>query len=35
MAAVKTRHHLTGLKVVCVMSGGNLNMATLRRIVSE
>jgi threonine dehydratase len=33
MAAVKLRRHLTGLKVVCVMSGGNLNMATLQRIV--
>jgi threonine dehydratase len=34
MAAVKMRSHLSGLKVVCVMSGGNMNMATLQRILS-
>jgi threonine dehydratase len=33
MAAVKLRGQLTGRKVVCVMSGGNLNMAALQRIV--
>ena len=34
MAAVKMRRHLGGLKVVSVMTGGNLNMAALQRIIS-
>ena len=33
MAAVKSRDQLQGKKVVCVMSGGNLNTAVLRRIL--
>jgi threonine dehydratase len=32
-AAVKLRDRLTGKKVVCVMSGGNIDRATLLRIV--
>jgi threonine dehydratase len=32
-AAVKLRGQLHGKKVVCVMSGGNINMAVLRRIL--
>jgi threonine dehydratase len=32
-AAVKLRQTLTGLKVVCVMSGGNIDEATLTRIL--
>ena len=34
MAALKLRDQLAGKKVVCVMSGGNMNMAVLRRILS-
>lgn len=34
-AAVKLRDELQGKSIVCVMSGGNLNMAVLRRILSE
>jgi threonine dehydratase len=34
MAAVKLRDQLAGKKVVCVMSGGNMNMAVLRRILA-
>ena len=34
MAAIKMRRQLANLKVVCVMSGGNLNMAALQRIIS-
>jgi len=34
MAALKLRHQLAGQKVVCVMSGGNIDRATLARIVS-
>ena len=33
MAAVKLRDQLAGKKVVCVMSGGNMNMAVLRRLL--
>jgi threonine dehydratase len=33
-AAVKLRERLAGKKVVCVMSGGNIDRATLTRIVS-
>ena len=32
-AAVKLRDRLEGKKVVCVMSGGNMNMAVLKRIL--
>ena len=32
-AAVKLRDRLEGKKVVCVMSGGNMNMAVLQRIL--
>jgi threonine dehydratase len=32
-AAVKLRDRLAGKKVVCVMSGGNIDAATLRRVV--
>jgi threonine dehydratase len=34
-AAVKLRDRLEGKKVVCVMSGGNMNMAVLRRILND
>ena len=33
MAAVKLREQLAGKKVVCVMTGGNIDAATLRRIL--
>jgi threonine dehydratase len=33
MAALKLRDRLAGKKVVCVMSGGNIDRATLRRIL--
>ena len=33
-AAIKMRDQLAGKKVVCVMSGGNIDQATLRRILS-
>ena len=33
MAAMKMRDELRGKRVVCVMSGGNINTATLRRIL--
>jgi threonine dehydratase len=33
MAAVKKRDQLRGKKVVCVMSGSNINTAVLRRIL--
>jgi threonine dehydratase len=33
-AAMKLRDRLAGKKVVCVMSGGNIDAATLRRILS-
>jgi threonine dehydratase len=33
MAALKLRDRLAGRKVVCVMSGGNIDRATLRRIL--
>jgi threonine dehydratase len=34
MAAWTQRQALAGKRVVCVMSGGNLNLATLQRIVA-
>ena len=34
-AAVKLRDRLEGAKVVCVMSGGNMNMDGLRRILNK
>ncbi len=34
MAAVKMREHLAGKDVVCVMSGGNLNLPVLQRILT-
>jgi threonine dehydratase len=34
-AAVKLRGQLTGKKVVCVMSGGNIDRATLTRVLSS
>jgi len=34
MAAMKVRDQLAGKKVVCVMSGGNIDAATLARIVA-
>jgi threonine dehydratase len=33
MAAVKLRDQLAGKKIVCVMSGGNIDRATLTRIL--
>jgi threonine dehydratase len=33
MAAIKLRARLAGQKIVCVMSGGNIDAATLRRIL--
>lgn len=33
-AAMKRRHELAGQKVVCVMSGGNIDAATLRRVLN-
>jgi threonine dehydratase len=35
MAAIKLRDELRGKKVVCVMSGGNISMEVLRRIVQQ
>ena len=34
MAALKLRDQLVGKKIVCVMSGGNMSMAVLRRILA-
>ena len=34
MAAMKLRDRLAGKKVVCVMSGGNIDRATLTRILN-
>jgi threonine dehydratase len=34
-AAVKLRSQLAGKTVVCVMSGGNIDAATLRRVISS
>jgi threonine dehydratase len=34
-AAVKLRDRLAGQRVVCVMSGGNIDQATLKRVVSS
>jgi threonine dehydratase len=33
-AAVKLREELVGKKIVCVMSGGNIDQATLARILA-
>ena len=33
IAAMKLRDELRGKKVVCVMSGGNIDAATLKRII--
>src|SRR6195256_5530023 len=35
IAAVKLRDQLAGRKVVCVMSGGNIDRATLTRVLAE
>jgi len=35
MAAMKLRDRLAGKKVVCVMSGGNIDQATLKRVLTE
>src|SRR3979490_1792174 len=35
MAAMKLRDQLVGKKVVCVMSGGNIDRATLPRLLSS
>ena len=35
MAAVKLRDQLAGKKVACVMSGGNIDAATLKRVLSS
>jgi threonine dehydratase len=32
---MKMRDELVGKKVVCVMSGGNIDRATLKRLVAE
>ena len=34
MAAIALRDQLAGKKVVCVMSGGNIDAATSRRVLS-
>ncbi len=34
-AAVKLKDQLRGKKVVCVMSGGNIDRATLTRVLSD
>jgi threonine dehydratase len=34
-AAIKLRDELQGKRVVCVMSGGNMHMEVLRRIVAQ
>jgi threonine dehydratase len=34
MAAMKLRERLAGKKVVCVMSGGNIDQATLKRVLT-
>ena len=34
MAAMKLRDRLAGKKVVCVMSGGNIDQATLKRVLT-
>jgi len=34
ITAMKLRAQLAGKKVVCVMSGGNIDAATLRRVIS-
>ena len=33
MAAMKLRDRLAGKKVVCVMSGGNIDQATLKKVL--
>lgn len=35
MAAKKLRDQLSGKKVVCIMSGGNIDAATLRRVLTK
>jgi threonine dehydratase len=35
MAAMKLRDQLAGRKVVCVMSGGNIDRATLARVMAD
>jgi threonine dehydratase len=35
IAALKIRDQLAGKNVVCVMSGGNLDQATLKRILTS
>ena len=35
MAAVKLRDQLAGKKIVCVMSGGNIDAATLKRVLGH
>jgi threonine dehydratase len=35
IAAMKLRDRLAGKKVVCVMSGGNIDQATLRRVLAS
>jgi threonine dehydratase len=34
-AAMKLRDRLAGLRVACVMSGGNIDAATLRRVLGN
>jgi threonine dehydratase len=34
MAAMKLRDRLAGARVVCVMSGGNIDRATLARLLA-
>ena len=33
-AAMKLRHRMTGKKVACVMSGGNIDRTTLMRVLT-
>ena len=35
MAAMKLRDRLAGMRVVCVMSGGNIDQATLKRVLAS
>jgi threonine dehydratase len=35
VAAMKVRDQLAGKKVVCVMSGGNIDRATLKRVLAQ
>jgi threonine dehydratase len=34
MAAMKLRDQLAGKKIVCVMSGGNIDTARLRKVLN-